>query len=75
MKNQEKQAFPFFHDYGKEDMTNESGLSKREYFAILCMQGLASKYNLKEPNDQEIISKMAVELADSLLTELEREAE
>ena len=50
--------------------STEKGLSKREYFASMAMQGLITKYNLKTPEDQQIIAQLSIELADSLITEL-----
>lgn len=46
------------------------GLTKREYFAGLAMQGLLTKYTIKTPSDQSIITKLSIELADELLSEL-----
>lgn len=48
-----------------------AGLSKREYFTASIIQGLVSKYHLNNASDQTIIAKMAVELADELLLQLE----
>ena len=47
-----------------------NGLTKRELFAkdILC--GLLSKYSLGKPEDQNIITQLSVELADTLLEKL-----
>ena len=46
-------------------MNEPLGLNKREYFAGLAMQGMAT-FDIKD----EQIAKMAVILADSLLEEL-----
>lgn len=54
------------------DDSFHKGLTKREYAAIHFANGLVAKYNLTEPGDQTIISKIAVELADSLFTELNK---
>lgn len=44
-----------------------AGLTKREYFAAMAMQGLTAKYGLvKNPHE-------AVELADALIKELNKE--
>ena len=44
----------------------ETGLSKREYFAAMAMQGLLSSY--QAPG----IIQMSVEIADELITELNK---
>jgi hypothetical protein len=48
------------------------GLTKREYFATMAMQGLLAKYNLKTPEDQEIIAKISIQLADTFISELNK---
>ena len=52
------------------------GLSKREYFAGLAMQGLLNNYaqNLQYGNhvDYPMVSEIAVRCADDLLNELEK---
>lgn len=78
MENKNEPAFarPFSEDRHNGDRPEHhwpsDGLTKREYAAIQFANGLVAKYNLTEPGDQAIISKMAVELADSLFTELSR---
>ena len=47
-----------------------SGLTKREYFAVTLMQGLCSGRTEHEQPGAD--AKYAVELADSLLKELEK---
>ena len=69
MKNSENPAFPV--DFVENHVT-EKGLTKREYFAGVAMQGLLSQYNLSKPEDQEIVCKMSVQLADELLNQLEK---
>jgi len=51
-----------------------SGLSIRQQFAATAMQGLISKYYLKTPEDQDIISQLSVELADSLIKQLNKQS-
>lgn len=62
--NGNRQAFP--------DETTSSGLSKREYFAGLAMQGL-----LANPHPEVVkgpdIEKSAVAIADALLLELSKQ--
>ena len=54
----------------------EMGLTKREYFAGLAMQGLLNNYaqNLQYGNhvDYPMVSEIAVRCADDLLNELEK---
>lgn len=46
----------------------EAGLTKREYFAAMAMQGLATNWS---KSNMEIAAN-AVEIADALLAELEK---
>ena len=52
-----------------------SGLTKREYFAGLAMQGLLASDNLFYTDKPKIFSSLAVKYADALLAELEAEQE
>ena len=57
---------------GNEPITTDSmnaGLSKREYFAAMAMQGLLTNLNFE---DHENTPQMAVEYADALLEELSK---
>lgn len=63
-------VFPALDNEG--NYGNEKGLTKREYFASLVLQGLLTKYTLKTPEDQTIISKMAIELTDTFISELNK---
>ena len=54
-----------------------SGLTKREYFAAMAMQGLLSICNPQEgifPNEENIfyMTKLSVKSADALLQELDQ---
>ncbi len=46
----------------------QTGLTKREYFAGLAMQGLAFKFNAPD----EKLAEWSVKMADALLAELEK---
>lgn len=48
------------------------GLTKREYFAALAMQGLCADPT-SEAIPQKFIARSAVELADALIAELEKQ--
>lgn len=50
--------------------SDAAGLSKREYFAAIILQGLVSKYTMNNPEDQFTISKMSCELADEFIKHL-----
>lgn len=47
-------------------------LTKREFIATEFMKALLSKYALNNPQDQQTLSQLSVELADTLLIELNR---
>ena len=46
-----------------------AGLTKREYFAGLAMQGLLSNPEIK---DSKALAKFSIEAADALLNELDK---
>lgn len=75
-------AFPFHAEYYTEESgvpenrtRTQFGLSKREYFAAMAMQGLcANEQWYKNSNgNPEWYSNKAVEIADALITELNKE--
>ena len=68
MKNADLPAMPNydFTEYGQ--LLVIGGLTKREYFAGLAMQGLLSKFG----SGDITVAKDAVIYADALLAELER---
>ena len=51
-------------------MNELNGLTKREYFAIQILSGLASKYTLNSPTDQETLAKLSIEMAETFINEL-----
>lgn len=72
MSNRDEPAFPARLSFrGDEQLF--AGMTKREYFAALAMQGLCA-----DPNNHDIFSSIehaaqnAVAIADALLAELER---
>lgn len=74
MENGKEQAFPFVGSHSDEHpelITPLSlGLTKREYFAGLAMQGIcAQSFNERKNKD---IAENAVILADELLKALEK---
>jgi len=64
VKNADMPAMP---QYGKFD-DNSKGLTKREYFAAMAMQGLLA-YGPRQASD---VAHSALQKADALLTELEK---
>ena len=67
MKNSHMPANPIH----KDDLSDFTGLTKREAFAMAAMQGLcASKYYITE-DWKEIIAKESVIIADALLSKLD----
>ena len=85
MKNADCPAMPLsgdaYQDFagyvpdGKHSYNPEcQGLTKREYFAGLAMQGLCNAADISGvwQHDSGIVAATAVEYADALLAELER---
>lgn len=68
MKNSSKSAYPILGDTLSDDI----GLTKREYFAALAMQGLlASSCNIEIINEK-ILAEKAVMCADETLELLKK---
>jgi hypothetical protein len=49
---------------------SDTSLTKLEFFTIMIAQGLISKYHLTIPSDQQTIAQLSVELAKSIIDEL-----
>ncbi len=81
MKNADKPINPIVQEEnigqgGKILMCTEYGLTKREYFAGLAMQGLISSFTEKASyggwgTEMEATIKCAIDYADELLKQLE----
>ena len=69
MKNSEESAFPFVDETGKAQSI-AAGLTKREYFAAMAMQGVLANPNYN--GDYKHLSVVSVKVADALLAELEK---
>ena len=54
-------------------INNADGLTKREYFAALALQGMLSYYGRQSIS--EIIAEESVNFADALIVELNKEKE
>jgi hypothetical protein len=74
MENGKQSAFPLDGEVSNQcgNGTNPTGLTKREYFAGLAMQGLLANANehITYLPDDEII-KSSIQYADELLKQLE----
>lgn len=53
-----------------DNFAPEYGLTKREYFAAMAMQGVMASGNVGKGNTLEEVVEDAVKLADALLKEL-----
>ena len=78
MENKETKANDPIHnvinskkDYSDDNIYKSNGLTKREYFAAMALQGaLANKF--AHERTIEMITKSAVKLADALIEELNK---
>lgn len=71
-QNGERPAFPHVADEDKQEhLTVEWGLTKRELFAAMAMQGLLMNHSIWD-EDAATIAKWATEQSDALLDQLER---
>ena len=48
----------------------KTGLTKREYFAAMALQGICADQTYLRPNEAQEIATRAVELSDALITAL-----
>ena len=56
----------------QEQKTFHSGLSKREYFAVLAMQGMLSNHTIIDSIHWEWIATESVKQSDALIKELNK---
>ena len=78
MSKADEPAFPINGSVGSSDGDFNPGLTKREYFAAMALQGLsvqaiAGHHNTPEPRNVKEKAEHAVMLADALLAELSKE--
>ncbi|MDV4010011.1 hypothetical protein CMT57_09240 [Elizabethkingia anophelis] len=75
MKNADKPIYPIVTQHGdpKKAVSTDTlnGLTKREYFAGLAMQAIIPNWNLMKGVERGAVADIAVEMADSLLRQLE----
>ena len=69
MKNGERQVYPLQNGYGG---ILQTGLTKREYFAGLAMQGLLANTEYIS-HSRETLAHYSIKTADELLKQLEYE--
>ena len=67
MKNKNQPVYPI----NDNTLLDSKGLTKREHFASMAMQGLLSKFGDLTHNPKDI-ANYAVDYADELLKELEK---
>lgn len=62
------------HSFNSDNASegNFNGLTKREHFASMAMQGLISDQTYLRPNNGVEIAQRAVEIADALIAELNK---
>lgn len=68
--------YPLYKREAPEEWKVTSGMTKREHFAVMIMQGLVAHHGYGENHfsmGQEI-ARWAVQLADNLVDELNRQA-
>lgn len=71
--NESNGNLPAFANPGSEYGPGSGGLTKREYFAGLAMQGIIANGDFITSTHQSEIVKHAIELADELLTQLNKQ--
>lgn len=71
MTDKDQAAFPLFAYVDKDDHSFAEGLTKREYFAAMAMQGFcaAQARPLDRPQD---LAELCVKHADALINELNK---
>lgn len=73
IKNKDTSAFPGKSEHGFKEYVNETGLTKREWFAGMALQGfLANKWSIEGNYSTEQRAEMAIQLADEILKQLEK---
>ena len=82
MENGKQSAFPLDGEVSNQcgNGTSPTGLTKREYFAGLAMQGLMSNpefikggsFDFESRKTAERVSRISTKVADELLTQIEK---
>ncbi|MCT4228700.1 hypothetical protein HZP39_04200 [Elizabethkingia anophelis] len=71
MKNANEPISPVLTQSASLQNETSLGLTKREYFAGLAMQAIIPNWNLMKGVERAAVADIAVEMADSLLRQLE----
>ncbi|WP_277496770.1 hypothetical protein [Elizabethkingia anophelis] len=71
MKNANEPISPVLTQSASLQNETSLGLTKREYFAGLAMQAIIPNWNLMKGVERGAVADIAVEMADSLLRQLE----
>jgi hypothetical protein len=77
IKNADKPAAPVLHtidgNWNKEPIDEYKGLTKREHFAAMAMQGIASNHRLvDDAGAAKWVASQSLAYADALLEALEK---
>jgi hypothetical protein len=56
-----------------DSVSYHAGLSKREYFAAMAMQGLSAAMQPLKQIECDLVSEYCVQMADALIAELNKE--
>jgi len=72
MRNSDMPAMPIVVPASEKPEFYASGLSKREHFAAMAMQGIFSSIHAVENLNQEEFAMEAISMADALLKALEK---
>jgi len=75
MENGKQPIVPFLSNEGTPYDSNHLGLTKREYFAGLAMQGLMPIWSSNNPSHISECVKRSIMFADELLKQLEKPQE
>lgn len=83
MKNENRPAYPLSGDYYQNEIGRGKapdvyqGLTKREYFAAMAMQGLCANPNVSVDKSQadvvQFYATVSIKFADELLRQLDKE--
>jgi hypothetical protein len=71
--NASDSAFPVVADFGIDDRQCSEGLTKREYFAAMAMQGLCANSVVGQHSDFSFLATEAVKYSDALIKELNKQ--
>lgn len=67
-----KPYFPLVYKDGNGDLQYTKGVTLLEELSGKFLAALISKYNLKTPEDQLTVAKLSIELAQTLIAQLDK---